>query len=650
MSTFPWKSLKPELSNRLILFLILSCAAVLRFYHYGNVPFTHDEFSALFRLRFDSFTELIEKGVKVDGHPAGIQVFLYYYTRIFGESARVVKLPFTLAGLLSVILIFRLGEKWFSGTTGLLSAAYLASIELMVMYSQIARPYISGLFFILGMAWQLTLLINEPEQRPWLRRILFIVFAALASYNHHFSLLLAAIIGCSGFFYIPRKQRPWYILSGLVIFLLYLPHIGVFIYQLKMGGVGGWLARPQYSFFPDYVRYIFNFSWFSLLLAASLFLYGLRKDRFHKPDGKIYLLFATWFLLPLLIGFFYSRYVNAVLQFSVLIFSTPFLFLLLFGHIKEQGSKINLLLVAAVLLVNILSLTLERQYYRIFYNPVYKGILLDAATVKSDDPSALLLVDNNRKISRYYALNEGMDTSFIWYDSFKDIGEFKTFLEEQAPFHQKLFLGSLSFIDPEVCPLVREFYPGILWQHSYFTGTSYLFTKEGGAPVKAIGKLDFESLPEEEWAVLEPWRICDSCGYAGSHAYRADSLLKYGPSFYMPLSRDLRHSNDFIDISVRVHSSSVPDGAVLVASLERKGKDIFWKGSPFINWYTPGTNEDEWVMIHLSFKLSDMNMRRAGTRLKVYVWNREGQDFLFDDLHIEIRKGNPIIYGLFEKF
>ena len=50
--------------NNLTLVLILTVGTVLRFYNYGEIPFTHDEFSALSRLNFNSFSDLIEKGVK----------------------------------------------------------------------------------------------------------------------------------------------------------------------------------------------------------------------------------------------------------------------------------------------------------------------------------------------------------------------------------------------------------------------------------------------------------------------------------------------------------------------------------------------------------------------------------------------------------
>ena len=69
-------------SNQWILLLILAVSVVLRLFHFSEIPFTHDEFSALSRLDFDSFSALINKGVKIDAHPAGVQVFLYYWTKM----------------------------------------------------------------------------------------------------------------------------------------------------------------------------------------------------------------------------------------------------------------------------------------------------------------------------------------------------------------------------------------------------------------------------------------------------------------------------------------------------------------------------------------------------------------------------------------
>src|ERR1700740_1949309 len=94
--------------NTCLLVFVLLTAGVLRFYKAFDIPFTHDELSALCRLRFDSFHELMEKGIKIDGHPAGVQVFLYYWTKWVGTTEFAIKLPFLLMGMGSIYFAYRL--------------------------------------------------------------------------------------------------------------------------------------------------------------------------------------------------------------------------------------------------------------------------------------------------------------------------------------------------------------------------------------------------------------------------------------------------------------------------------------------------------------------------------------------------------------
>ena len=66
------------------------------FYNFFDLQYTYDELSALNRLEYNSFNELIQKGVMPDAHPALIQVFLYYYALLFGTIEWLIKLPFIL--------------------------------------------------------------------------------------------------------------------------------------------------------------------------------------------------------------------------------------------------------------------------------------------------------------------------------------------------------------------------------------------------------------------------------------------------------------------------------------------------------------------------------------------------------------------------
>ena len=146
---------------------ILLVAAILRFYHYSAFSFSNDELSAVNRLRFNSFGELVKGGFYVDGHPGGIQVFLWYWSKWFGNSEAALRLPFVLFGILAVLFSYLVAKRMFGLVAGLFTAASLAFLEFPLLYSQIARPYGSGLFFCLLMVffWLRVVFAREDPAR-----------------------------------------------------------------------------------------------------------------------------------------------------------------------------------------------------------------------------------------------------------------------------------------------------------------------------------------------------------------------------------------------------------------------------------------------------------------------------------------------------
>ena len=200
------KEMKQVLSvDRILLFTILCVAAFLRFYRFWDIPMTYDELSALSRLRFDNLTDLIHFGILPDGHPAGVQVFLYYWTTLSGMNPFYIKMPFLLLSLFSLLLIYKIAKLWFNSSVGLLSVATAAAMQVFVMYGQMARPYSPALFLtLLTVYFWSRLMFSEPKLRMLLA---YALSAALASYMHHFALLFVIIVGFTGFFFLEKKNE-----------------------------------------------------------------------------------------------------------------------------------------------------------------------------------------------------------------------------------------------------------------------------------------------------------------------------------------------------------------------------------------------------------------------------------------------------------
>lgn len=632
------------LSNRFILILILLVATILRFYNLFSIPFTHDEFSALYRTNFNSFSELIDLGVKVDGHPAGVQIFLYYWIKAFGQSEWVVKLPFLLCGIASVYLIYKIGKLWFNESVGLLASAYLASLQFAIIYSQIARPYGSGLFLSLLMVYFWSRFILNQDKNAYLNLIAFAVSASLCTYNHYFSFLFAIIVGFSGFFFVKKNKILKYLLAGLLVAILYTPHISVFLAQIKMKGVEGWLAKPSLNFFITYPSFIFHSSVFVLIILVFIIIWGLIQKNRPKFNISRSIMFFLWFLLPIVIGYLYSVYVNAVLQYSVLIFSFPFIFLFLFSHITKQSYITNLSTVLVILSVNILSLIYERNHYNVFYTSVYKNVLTDYLEFKSDNNKTIAYIDSNQKITSYYLTQMGDFPDFI---DVKELNNRKNFIEsiqQSSLKYDYLYLGCLSDNDPISVPLIMDYFPQLITQNDYFAGNSYLFGKDQPQKVTYFSLLNFENNSQEYWTAISPENIKNDSSNTSQY-YQMTEFIEWSPTLIVPLSEIDYSKTDFIDLSVKVLHEAELNDVHLIASIESGGKSIYYTSSAFSDFCNNYTINN-WTNIRVSLKLSDIKLNYPEMILKVYIWNQSKKTFKMDDFGVKIRTGNPIIYNL----
>jgi hypothetical protein len=638
-----------HIKNSILLLLIIVTGSVLRFWNFAEIPFTHDEFSAIFRLQYNNFSALIANGIMRDGHPAGIQVFLYYWTKLFGISEPIVKFPFIMMGILSIWILYLIGKEWFNETVGLVSASFLASLQFSVMNSQIARPYVSGLFFCLLMVYFWTKLVFKSEEKFKLNALMYIFSAALCSYNHYFSLLFAIIVGLSGLIYIRREYLLKYIISGTIIFMLFIPHFKIFLYQVKIGGIGDWLGKPHPDFIISYIAYIFQFSLLSVLLSVLIILFGVYKLKRKEIKTNFFFISIIFFLLPFIIGYLYSIFINSVLQYNVLFFSFPFLFFILFGHLKLEKPLINMVLVASILLINIMVLVFQRQHYSLFYNSPYERILTVYEKMESINKNALAIIDSDKKISHYYISKYHIDTNFTSFSSLKDEKGLVCYLTENYEKADKLYFGCLSGSNPLIIPIIMDFYPNIEWQKNYFGGTSYLFSKSKNRSEKLIENLDLDKV-SHFWSNVDQSKIITIDSMHKDKAYLIDSLSEWSPTFTKSLDEIMVNENNFIDVSVRACKPDSLCGAVLSTSISKGEKVVYWDGHGFDTFICFGQEKRGWITIHHCVKLSDIDLNYNNLELKVYIWNKGKENLIIDDFKIELRDGNPMIYGLFEKF
>ena len=657
-------------SNHAIPLFILVLGSVLRFYKLGEIPFTHDEFSALLRTQHTSFSNLIEFGVKGDGHPAGLQVLLYYLVKWFGFNNFLVKLPFVILGILSIFLVYKIAKTWFNETTALLSATFLATLQFPIMYSQIARPYISGVFFCLLLVFFWDKYIFRSIKKVSLYLLGFTISAILCSYNHYFSLLFVAIIGIIGVLFIDKKRILFYLLSGLVIFMAFIPHLKITLDAISIGGLE-WLGKPKASFLLDFFKMAFHSYYLIIFIFISIGILSFRFPDATAHNKKFTFISILLFITSYLAGHIYSVVSKPVLQFSVLIFSFPFLLIFLFSFIKELSFKFNLILVIVFSSAISISLIFEKKHYTHFYISGFSEILKENNTqinIYSDNLTSLIL--SSTTITKYYLehnpclyppelrkliLNELKNTKsnqfaigitdqqiFGLLSENNTISDLEAFISELKSDY--LYLGWAHNFPNKLFEVIPIYYPYLIEQKGFFNSETYLFSRNKGDSVRAYKPYfnsinNFSDKSTKYWSSSENLSPTNYCSESISEYI--DKNTEFSSVFSSDFKDIIKNPSDHIFISVNIYTTRPDISALLVCSVEKNNKPIQWNASPLLNFCN---SENTWQKVNLNVQLHDVRFL-WNKKIKIYIWNPNNDEFYIDDFSVNVYSGNKNRYS-----
>jgi hypothetical protein len=606
------------------LMLILGWAAALRLYQFGSIPFVADEFSALSRLKFNSFLDLINQGVLPDFHPAGTHFFLWIWGNAFGFEEWVLKLPFALMGLASIWMIYRIGTAWFNKNTGLVGAAFASVSQYFILYSQIARPYGMGLFFCLVALWYWKQLVfnssfNKKAFIGW-------VFAAAAvAYTHYFALLFLVLVGASGLFFLNHKRLIPYLLGALAICVLYLPHFWIFFTQLSKGGVESWLAKPTWSFFPEYLRYLLHYDRYFAGAFVVLFFLSIRRTQktpLDKAKLKLLALGLLWWIGCFLIGYFYSIYNSAILQFSGLLFAAPFGLLALFYALRFSGKLVHLT-ITSILLLGTYSLVANREHYFMLYHSPYEQFVKHMNEVQQEYPNSLQLLAEEDHIYRYYADRFRIDTNQVLETIGRDLNELKQIIDTSQA--STLAMGLMYHAPKELLAYAQDKFPYLIKQNNYYQGSFYVYSKESSGRLAFIKAYEHKHAAEADIGELKPQ------GYAGG--IELDGL-----------SKKVKHKHDLFTYAVKVSATNTSPKVEMASAIMLKDSIVYWRTGQLLANQNSGTTH------YYSFSLPEKWISHEDAYLKCFLWNL-GQDTLeVKSAELHLKPGNPFVYGLYENF
>ncbi len=222
------------------LWIILTVGAGLRLIALGHKSFWLDEIAsvAISRRPQAFFWHFLWHD---EGNMALYYVLLKPWLH-FGYSEAVVRLLSVIAGVLSVGLMYLLGERLFGRQAGILSAAFLAINACAIAVSQEARAYSFVVLLVLLSTYVFTKFIEQPT---YSRAVAYALVAGLTCYFHYFGVLVPAAHATS-MVALPERYRRWKpMLAAWAIIAVLASPILWLIHAQDVGHIS-WLQPPSW--------------------------------------------------------------------------------------------------------------------------------------------------------------------------------------------------------------------------------------------------------------------------------------------------------------------------------------------------------------------------------------------------------------------
>jgi len=634
----------------LILVMVLAC--IIRLFAAYLQSFSNDELSAIYRLQFNNFSDLLNWGIKMDGHPAFVQLFLYYYTPWVPKSELWIRLPFVLASTLSLGYIFFSIKKLSGEFAAYMVLIILAFSGFSIQLGYFARPYAFGILFSSAAAYYWIKIFIDQSKAP-MYLLAFLIFSMLASFTHYFALLEIVLLGLAAFIFAPPRLWWKIILVGVITLVAFIPHYFITAFQMNVGGIGGWLGKPNNYFIIDLLFEYFDRS--AWIIAAIVFVCLLKiiiAPVLSNMRNTFLMLFLS--IAPFSILFIYSIKINPVLQFSACYFLMPFLLGAFFSFF-ETGNSMNKYLNYAyipVFITFLISSLFVNNVFAPIHFAEFKKIAQYIEKHESDSVTTVVAVNNPFYID-YYLTNKKPDLYIT--DMGDQLSFFKKYVDTCTT-TDFIYAFANQRSNIEIPVIIEHRFPINVKIDRYLNSELYHFStlqKNAGtdryrySPARFIyntGRKGFQDMVNEKSnnpvseILLKPEDM---------YSPALDiSLTDYPLKYYHRIiaSADI-WMDDFCDLE-------------MVISIEEKGKPVFWRSRKLSYQYAPvDTNtldsaislvEPEFshsYFLAMGESLEDPQIDLKNHRLKIYIMNPNQCSCMIQDFSIWLTNGNYLTTG-----
>ena len=264
-----------------------------------TVFFAQSDLAALFRM------------LPQENNPPLFFLIMHFWVGWFGISPLSIRFLPAIFSILTAIMIFCLGRRFFTWPVGIFAAGLFAFSDYHQLFAHEARVY--ALFALLTTVSMYLFLLLSTCRHPWRYTFMLALVNALLIYAHFFGFFIFLIQGISILAIGEYRESilKHYFISLFISIIAYIPYFSVLFSRFFLSaGQGTWVEPPVLSdLYTMAWRYlnapVITVIALAILVAALVkFFVGLKNGR--KKGSKRNMVLVIWFVVPYLTMFLVS--------------------------------------------------------------------------------------------------------------------------------------------------------------------------------------------------------------------------------------------------------------------------------------------------------------------------------------------------------
>ncbi len=198
--------------------------------------------------------------------------FVYHWAGLLGKSEFALRLSSVIFSVLSIVILYLLGRRFFDTRTAYLSCLLLAFSPWHVYYAQELRPYAAVAFLTLVCVYSLLGIIKNNKKIYWL---LYFISSVLNIYCLYTNLLILSALFIFGAYQIKKEKK---VLKGILslhlLILLAVAPLLIILYH----NLGAALQGNHIYGLSDLPIWAGSVGWKNLLFTLKNFSIGYNTD------------------------------------------------------------------------------------------------------------------------------------------------------------------------------------------------------------------------------------------------------------------------------------------------------------------------------------------------------------------------------------